>query len=58
MLMKLNATRYKKKLSQRDREYRMKNKLYFYYGKSGHQVKDCRIKIKNKNIFKLFNQSN
>ena len=44
--MKLDATRHKKKLSQKNKDYRMRNKLYFYYGKPGHQTKDYRIKKK------------
>ena len=36
MLMELNATRYKGKLSQKNRDYKIRNKLYFYYGKSGY----------------------
>ena len=42
--MKLNATRHKGKLSQKNRDYKMRNKLYFYYDKPGHQAKNCRIK--------------
>ena len=42
--MELNATRHKGKLSQKNRNYRMKNKLYFYYGKPDYQAKNCRIK--------------
>ena len=33
MLMKLNVIRYKGKMSQRNREYRIKNKLCLYCGK-------------------------
>ena len=46
MLIKLDATRHKKKLFQKDRDYRMKNKLYFYYGKLDYQAKNCRAKKK------------
>jgi len=44
MPMELDATRYKGKLSLKDREYRMRNKLCLYCGKPGHQAKDCRAK--------------
>ena len=36
ILMKLDATRHKGKLSQRDKKYRIKNKLCFYCGKPDH----------------------
>ena len=42
--MKLNATRHKEKLFQKNRNYKIKNKLYLYCGKPGHQTKDCRTK--------------
>ena len=34
MSIKLNVIRYKGKLFQRNKKYRIKNKLCFYYGKS------------------------
>ena len=46
MLIKLDVIRYKEKLSQRDRKYRIKNKLYFYYGKPDYQVKNYKTKKK------------
>jgi hypothetical protein len=42
--MELDATRFKGKLSQRDRDYRMKNKLCLYCGKPGHRANECRAK--------------
>ena len=44
MPMELDATRHKGKLSQKDRDHRMRNKLCLYCGKPGHQAKDCRAK--------------
>ena len=41
--MKLNETRHKK-LFQKNRKYKIKNKLYFYYEKPDHQAKNCKIK--------------
>ena len=46
MSMKLDATRHKRKLFQKNRNYRIKNKLYFYYDKPDYQVKNCKIKRK------------
>ena len=46
--MQLDATFPKGKLSNKEREHRMKSKLCLYCGNAGHQVKDCR---KKKNQF-------